>query len=119
MWQPIGASTSSISVIDSTNTTGVVNINIANTNLSSPDPDHPTFSTFNTDLTNLAVAPFRLVGHSRTIAQMAIGNITLDPINVNVSTSLKGLQGLKGMATIESVDVQGGTTDGITLGIQG
>ncbi|KAJ7928639.1 hypothetical protein B0H13DRAFT_1968281 [Mycena leptocephala] len=115
---PIGASTSSISVINSTSTTGVVNINIANTNLSSPDPDHPTFSTFNTDLTNLAVAPFRLVGHSRTIAQMAIGNITLDPINVNVSTSLKGLQGLKGMATIESVDVQGGTTDGITLGIQ-
>ncbi|KAJ7188457.1 hypothetical protein C8R46DRAFT_1054741 [Mycena filopes] len=115
---PLGASTSSISVLGPTNTTGAVDINIANTNLSSPDADHPAFSTFNTDLTNMAVAPFRLVGHSRTIAKTSIGNITLDPINVNVSTSLQGLQGLKGMATIESVDVTGGTTDGITLGIE-
>ncbi|KAJ7668375.1 hypothetical protein DFH06DRAFT_1181491 [Mycena polygramma] len=115
---PLGASTSQISVLGPTNTSGVVDINISNTNLTSPNADHPAFSTFNTDLTNMAVAPFRLIGHSRTIAQMAIGNITLDPINVNVSTSLNGLQGLKGMATIESVDVQGGTTDGITLGIQ-
>ncbi|KAJ6607775.1 hypothetical protein B0H10DRAFT_2227490 [Mycena sp. CBHHK59/15] len=115
---PLGASTSSISVLGATNTTGVVNINISNTNLSCPDPDHPTFSSFNTGLTNLETANFRLVGHSRTVANMSIGQITLDPINVNVSTSLKGLQGLKGMATIESVDVQGGTTDAITLSIK-
>ncbi|KAJ7251753.1 hypothetical protein B0H12DRAFT_1234031 [Mycena haematopus] len=115
---PIGASTSQISVLGPKNTSGSVDINISNTNLSVPTPEHPTFATFNTDLTNQALAPFRLVGHSRTIAQTAIGNITLDPINVNVSTSLKGLQGLKGMATIETVDVQGGTADGITLGIQ-
>jgi hypothetical protein len=116
--QPIGASTSQISVYGSANTSGTVDINISNTNLSVPTPEHPTFATFNTDLTNRAVAPFLLVGHSRTIAQTGVGNITLDPINVNVSTSLKGLQGLKGMATIETVDVKGGTTDGITLGIQ-
>ncbi|KAJ7874667.1 hypothetical protein B0H14DRAFT_3551962 [Mycena olivaceomarginata] len=115
---PIGASTSQISVYGSANTSGTVDINISNTNLSVPTPEHPTFATFNTDLTNQAVAPFLLVGHSRTIAQTGVGNITLDPINVNVSTSLKGLQGLKGMATIETVDVKGGTTDGITLGIQ-
>lgn len=119
MLQPLGASTSSISVLSSTNTSGVVDINISNTNLNCPDPDHPTFSSFNTDLTNLATAPFRLIGHSRTVANLSIGQITLDPIKVNVSTSLQGLQGLKGMATIDSVDVQGGTTDGITLGIQG
>ncbi|KAJ7072466.1 hypothetical protein C8F01DRAFT_1299136 [Mycena amicta] len=107
---PLGASTSQIS--------GQVDINISNTNLSCPDPDHPTFSSFNKDLTNMDVAPFRLVGHSHAIATMAIGNITLDPINVNVTTSLKGLQGLRGMVTIGAVDVQGGTTDGITLAIQ-
>ncbi|KAJ7782963.1 hypothetical protein B0H16DRAFT_1494883 [Mycena metata] len=115
---PLGASTSSISVLGPTNTTGVVDISIANTNLTSNVTDHPAFSSFNTDLTNMAVAPFRLVGHSRTVAKMSIGEITLDPINVNVSTSLQGLQGLKGMATIESVDVTGGTTDGITLAIE-
>ncbi|KAJ6593726.1 hypothetical protein B0H19DRAFT_32612 [Mycena capillaripes] len=115
---PLGASKSSISVINSANTTGVVDINISNTNLSSSNSDHPTFAIFNTDLTNLPVAPFRLIGQSRAVAQMAIGTINLDPINVNVSTSLKGLQGLKGMASIESVDVQGGTADGITLGIE-
>ncbi|KAJ7675082.1 hypothetical protein B0H17DRAFT_1161695 [Mycena rosella] len=112
------ASTSSISVLGPTNTSGVVDINISNTNLSSATSDHPTFAAFNKDLTNLAVADFRLVGHSRTIANMSIGQITLDPIKVNVSTSLQGLQGLKGMTKIETVDVQGGTTDGITLGIQ-
>ncbi|KAJ7716738.1 hypothetical protein DFH07DRAFT_349612 [Mycena maculata] len=115
---PLGASTSSINVYGSTNTSGVVDINIRNTNLSSSDPDHPTFSSFNTDLTNLATAPFRLIGHSRTVANTSVGPITLDPINVNVSTSLLGLQGLKGMATIDSVDVTGGTTAGISLGIQ-
>ncbi|KAJ7497141.1 hypothetical protein FB451DRAFT_1457944 [Mycena latifolia] len=114
---PLGASTSSISVLGPTNTTGVVDISISNTNLSCPDPDHPTFSTFNTDLTNMAVAPFRLIGHSSTVANMSIGQITLNPIKVNVSTSLQGLQGLKGMTTINTVDVQGGTTEGITLGI--
>ncbi|KAJ7143355.1 hypothetical protein C8R43DRAFT_1089003 [Mycena crocata] len=49
-------------------------------------------------------APFRLVGNSRTVANLSIGQITLDPIKVTVSTSLKGLQGLKGMTTINTVD---------------
>ncbi|KAJ7209536.1 hypothetical protein GGX14DRAFT_451849 [Mycena pura] len=115
---PLGASTSQISVIDSTNTTGTIDINISNGTLSSSDPDHPAFSTFNKDLTNMDVAFFRLVGHSRAIATLPIGNITLDPIDVNVMTSLQGLQGLKGMVNIESVDVTGGTTEGITLAIQ-
>ncbi|KAK7064212.1 hypothetical protein R3P38DRAFT_3165227 [Favolaschia claudopus] len=115
---PIGASSSQITVYGQTNTSGTVDIKISDTNLSCPTAEHPNFATFNTGLTNQAVAPFRLVGHSRTIAQMGIGNITLDPINVDVQTSLKGLQGLKGMATIETVDVKGGTSDGITLGIQ-
>ncbi|KAF7301181.1 hypothetical protein MIND_00682600 [Mycena indigotica] len=115
---PLGASTSKIAVYGPTNITGQVDISINNTNLNSADVDHPTFAAFNKDLTNKDVAPFRLVGHSRAVATLALGTITLDPINVNVTTSLKGLQGLKGMVTIGSVDVQGGTTDGITLGIQ-
>lgn len=50
---------------------------------------------------------------------MSIGQITLDPIKVNVSTSLLGLQGLKGLTTIDSVDVMGGTAQGINLDING
>lgn len=65
------------------------------------------------------MAEFRLVGNSRAIANMSIGTITLDPIKVNVSTHLQGLQGLKGLVSIDSVDVLGGTTEGITLGING
>lgn len=50
---------------------------------------------------------------------MSIGQLTFDPIKVNVSTSLNGLRGLKGLAKIAAVDVQGGTSEGITLGIDG
>jgi len=48
---------------------------------------------------------------------MGIGQITLDPIKINVTTHLNGLQGLKGMTTIQKVDVLGGTSEGIQLGI--
>ena len=50
---------------------------------------------------------------------MSIGLLTLDPIKFNVSSSLDGLQGLNGLTTIEAVDVQGGTEEGILLGING
>lgn len=60
-----------------------------------------------------------LVGKSRAVANTSIGEITLDAIAVNVTTSLKGLQGLKGLTTIDSVDVTGGTSQGIDLAIGG
>jgi hypothetical protein len=47
------------------------------------------------DLTSLDKADIHLIGRSRGVANMGIGQITLDPIEVNVSTSLDGLQGLK------------------------
>jgi len=50
---------------------------------------------------------------------MSIGQITLDPIKVNVSSSLRGLKGLQGLTTIQSVDVLGGTASAIDLGISG
>ncbi|KAF9451269.1 hypothetical protein P691DRAFT_757432 [Macrolepiota fuliginosa MF-IS2] len=114
---PLGASTSSITVLGEADTQGTINITIANTNLTCPDPQHPAFSTFNANLTSSDVANFRLVGNSRAIANLSIGQITLDPIKVNVSTQLQGLQGLKGMTQIQGVDVAGGTTDHINLNI--
>ncbi|KAJ3567055.1 hypothetical protein NP233_g6616 [Leucocoprinus birnbaumii] len=114
---PLGASTSSISVLGPADTEGTIDIVIANTSLTCPDPEHPAFSAFNANLTDSSVSEFRLVGNASTIANLSIGTITLNPIKVNVSTQLLGLQGLKGMTVIEGVDVAGGTTDHINLNI--
>ncbi len=65
------------------------------------------------------MADFFLVGTSRAVANLSIGQITLDGIAVNVSTTLNGLQGLKGSTTIDTVDVMGGTSAGIELDLQG
>lgn len=71
------------------------------------------------ELTDSTTTDFLLVGNSRAVANMSIGQITLDPIKVNVSTSLNGLQGLKGYTTIGSVDVMGGTQQALNLSIDG
>ena len=60
---------------------------------------------------------FQLIGSAHAIANLSIGQITLDPINFNVTSGLDGLQGLEGSTTITGVDVTGGTSDGITLAI--
>ncbi|KAF9071074.1 hypothetical protein BDP27DRAFT_1419362 [Rhodocollybia butyracea] len=114
---PEGASTSSISVVNSTFTSGVINITIANTNLSVPDPEEPNFSQFNANITSLDTVNFQLVGQSKAVANLSIGQITLDPIKFSVPSSLGGLAGLNGFTTIHNVDVVGGTTEGITLNI--
>ena len=69
-------------------------------------------------LTDNERTEFQLVGNSKAVANMSIGQVTLDPIKVNVTTGLWGLKGLKnGLTLIESVDVTGGTTEAIQLGI--
>ncbi|KAJ3850500.1 hypothetical protein EV368DRAFT_84496 [Lentinula lateritia] len=114
---PEGASMSSIEVVNSTFTAGTINITIDNTNLSVPDAEHLHFSEFNANITSLSSVDFQLVGQSRAIANLSIGQITLDPIKFNVPSSLNGLQGLNGLTAIHAVDVVGGTSEGITLNI--
>ncbi|KAI0063538.1 hypothetical protein BV25DRAFT_1915044 [Artomyces pyxidatus] len=114
---PEGASTSEIHVINSTSTVGTINITIDNTALQVPDPNHPHFSQFNADLTDLMYEDFRLEGHARAVADMSLGQLTLDPINFNVSTGLWGLKGLQDLVEIDGVDVLGGTSEAMTLGI--
>ena len=64
------------------------------------------------------ITEFQLAGNSKAVANTSIGQITLNPIKVNVTTSLWGLKGLQGGLTIiKSVDVMGGTTEAITLSI--
>ena len=71
------------------------------------------------NLTSSDIAEFRLIGNSSATANLSIGQITLNPIKVNVSTQVLGLQGLEGMTLIEGVDVVGGTTDHINLNVNG
>ena len=63
--------------------------------------------------------PFQLEGRARAVANMSIGQITLDPIKFNVSSGLDGLQGLKKLVRIGNTDVLGGSPDAIQLGIDG
>ncbi|KAH9961311.1 hypothetical protein BC827DRAFT_1260505 [Russula dissimulans] len=114
---PLGASTSEIHVLGSTNTSGTINITIENTALSVVEPNKPHFSSFNAELTDLDYEHFRLEGNARAVANMSIGTLTLDPIKFNVSSGLWGLKGLKGLASIDGVDVLGGTQDALSLGI--
>ncbi|KAK2467793.1 hypothetical protein APHAL10511_000088 [Amanita phalloides] len=114
---PLGASRSSISVLGPTDTKGTINITIANTSLSISEEQHSSFSSFDAELTNSRTVEFSLVGNSTAIANTSLGTITLDPIKVNASTSLKGLNGLRGLVVINSVDIVGGSTDSISLAI--
>ena len=90
------------------NTSGSIDITIDGA-LDCPAEDHPNFSSFSSssvfrlspyshplntltdaDLTTLPEADFLLVGNSYAVANMSIGQIMLNPIKVNVSTSLLG-----------------------------
>ncbi|KAI0072486.1 hypothetical protein K474DRAFT_1678619 [Panus rudis PR-1116 ss-1] len=114
---PLGSSTSDIKVLGQTDTEGTINISIVDTALRVPDSQRSVFSQFNMDLTNLQESQFQLIGHARAVANLSVGQITLDPINFNVTSKLDGLRGLKGDTTIQHVDVVGGTSDAILLAI--
>jgi hypothetical protein len=70
------------------------------------------------ELTDSVRTEFQLIGNSKAIANTGIGQITLNPIKVNVTTGLWGLKGLGGGLTIiKSIDVMGGTPQAINLNI--
>ncbi|KAI0631497.1 hypothetical protein C8Q77DRAFT_1218963 [Trametes polyzona] len=114
---PVGKSISDIKVVNSTFTQGTINITIEDTALDVPDPSHPVFSRFNANLTATSHTPFQLQGHARAVANMSIGQVTLDPIRFDVTSGLNGLQGLDNLVKIGNVDVVGGTKEAIQLGI--
>lgn len=69
------------------------------------------------DFTKSNSSSFFLSGKARAVTTTPVGVITLDPIYVNVSTSLKGLGGLNGLVNIQHIDVLGGTKDALNLAI--
>jgi hypothetical protein len=64
-FQPLGASTSSISVLSHTATAGIINITIMATNLSCPDPQHPAFAAFSMSFPpqHMAITQLNLIRH--------------------------------------------------------
>ncbi|KAG8213772.1 hypothetical protein J3R82DRAFT_10483 [Butyriboletus roseoflavus] len=114
---PLGASTSSISILEPTDTWGQINITISDGFLNTMNTEHGSFSAFNTELTDSQITKFLMVGNSTAVATTSLGQIMLNSIQVNATTSLTGLQGLKGFTTIESVDVLGGTQQALNLDI--
>ncbi|KAH9002155.1 hypothetical protein EDB86DRAFT_3074513 [Lactarius hatsudake] len=64
---PLGATTSDIHVLNSTDTEGTINITIVDTKLSVPKSSELYFSSFNAELTDLDFEHFRLEGHARAI----------------------------------------------------
>ncbi|KAF8524806.1 hypothetical protein BU17DRAFT_84312 [Hysterangium stoloniferum] len=114
---PIGASNSSVKVLSPTDTEGSINITLSESPLNVPNDAHQTFATFNQELTDSNSTTFQLVGFSSAVSNLSIGQITLSPINFNVTSTLNGLEGLKGSTVIDSVDVMGGTSEHINLNI--
>ncbi|CDO73852.1 hypothetical protein BN946_scf185016.g9 [Trametes cinnabarina] len=108
---PEGKSTSDIKVINETFTQGIINITIEDTAPPLRSPTRTIPCSRNSDTS------FQLQGHARAVANMSIGQITLDPIKFDVTSGLDGLQGLNNLVEIGSVDVLGGTQDAIQLGI--
>lgn len=90
---PLGALTSAITVLSPTDTEGTINITIVNSVLNATGPEHGTLAAFNMELTDSTTTEILMVGNSRAVANMSIGQITLDPIKVNVPTSLGGVRG--------------------------
>jgi len=54
VYQPLGASTSSIHVLGEADTEGTIDIVIADTNLTCPDPERPEFAAFSEPLSGLS-----------------------------------------------------------------
>ena len=114
---PLSPATSDIQTVSSSLTRGTIDITLAESPLQVPANAHSQFASFNADLTQGQEATFQLVGKAKTIAQLPIGLITLDPIKFNVTSKLAGLRGLNGYTWVDGVDVMGGTTEYLKLAI--
>jgi hypothetical protein len=76
------------------------------------------FNDFNANLTRLGLFNFTVAGNASIAAQTPIGTVRLTNIPFNTTTSLNGLQNLNSSETIiNSIDVTGGTSSGLQLGI--
>ena len=103
-------------------TTGTIALTLASSPLliGSTYPDHLLFSQFTYDLTTTNGSTFLLSGNASAVTDTPLGQVYLQDINFLVPAGLIGLEKLAVDPTlILSVDVTGGTADGIELNITG
>ncbi|KAI7907912.1 uncharacterized protein BX663DRAFT_492385 [Cokeromyces recurvatus] len=97
---------------------GTIVFGLANTALAGISGKESFYNQYTYSLTASNNYTFMIAGNASTKTNTPIGPIVLTGINFVVPTSLKGLQFLNSSATvINSLDVTGGTTTGLNLGI--
>ncbi|RCI03191.1 hypothetical protein CU098_005823 [Rhizopus stolonifer] len=97
---------------------GKLQFGIANTPIAGISDADTTYDEYIYSLTASDNYTFGVSGNATTKVSTPIGAITLGGISFSVPTSLRGLQFLNSSATvINSLDVTGGTNDGMLLGI--
>ncbi|CAO3627231.1 unnamed protein product [Cunninghamella blakesleeana] len=94
-----------------TDASGIVKTQFSNVPFKVADDSHDLFGGFLTTLTKSANGSFGLSGSTNALATTAIGNIQLDGITFDVTTSLAGFNNFDGKVTIVSLEVTGGTKD--------
>ncbi|CDS08956.1 hypothetical protein LRAMOSA10316 [Lichtheimia ramosa] len=98
--------------------TGQLKFPMNNDSIVAIDGKENDFNGYTYALTAQEAYSFQVLGEATTKTQTPIGNITLGGINLNVSTTLHGMQFLNSTPTIiNSLDVTGGETDHMNLAI--
>lgn len=97
---------------------GILNFAMDNTVLAGIQGKESVFNEYNYDLTASNNYTFIVAGNATTKVNTTIGPLVLTGINFELPTQLKGLQFLNSTATvINSLDVTGGDSDNLILGI--
>ncbi|KAI8071000.1 hypothetical protein BC940DRAFT_365659 [Gongronella butleri] len=94
-----------------TDQTGIVTTQFSNVPFEVYGGAHDLFAGFLTVLTKSANGSFELAGSSNALTQTAIGNLQLNNITFDVTTTMAGLNNFGGQTQILSLVIAGGTKD--------
>ncbi|CAO3592899.1 unnamed protein product [Absidia cylindrospora] len=101
----------SVPVEPATTTNGIVKTQFDGVPFSVYSEAHAMFAGFLSALTHEPNATFGLAGTSNALTSTAVGNLQLNGITFDVSTSMAGFANFGGKTTIVSLSVTGGTKD--------
>ena len=80
--------------------------------------NNPVFQAFFAQLTDEARGTFDLKGGASVVARTVIGDVPIDGIPFNVTTSLTGINSFNRVATISDVNVRGGSPNFVFITLQ-
>jgi hypothetical protein len=121
VYGPYGNSSTDIQVLNAGQTAGVINLTLPPSKLFLPNGTEAAqkqLVAFQNAFTYSSSANFAAKGSAKAITDTPLGRVLLDGIAFDVTTGLAGLNGLLTYPTIiNSVDVTGGTSDAVSLGV--